>query len=65
MFQFPRLPPEAGKPASGDAASPASGFPIRASPDQSLLAAPRSVTSCATPFIGSWPQGIRQPPYVA
>jgi hypothetical protein len=64
MFQFPRLP--LGRvTVTSDAASPASGYPIRASPDRSLLAAPRSVSSCATPFIGSWPQGIRQPPCVA
>jgi hypothetical protein len=61
MFQVPRLPLH----KCSDAASPASGYPIRASPDRSLLAAPRSVTSCATPFLGSWPQGIRQPPCVA
>jgi hypothetical protein len=31
---------------------------FEANPDQRLLAAPRGVSSCATPFIGSLPLGI-------
>lgn len=38
---------------------------IRVPPDQSLFAAPRSVSSLATPFIGSLPQGIHHSLYVA
>ena len=34
------------------------GFPIRTSPDQSLLTAPRGVSSFATSFFGSWRLGI-------
>jgi hypothetical protein len=34
-----------------DAALPASGFPIRAPPDQGLFAAHRSLSQLATPFI--------------
>ncbi len=46
-------------------ALPRVGFPIRISPDQCLLAAPRSVSSPATSFIGSWRQGIHRTPLVA
>ena len=46
-------------------ALPRVGFPIRTSPDQSLLAAPRSVSSPATSFIGSWRQGIHHTLLVA
>ena len=35
------------------------GFPIRKSPDQSLFAAPRSISVLVPSFIGSWCQGIR------
>ena len=38
------------------------GFPIRKSTDQSLLAAPRSLSQRATSFIASWCQGIHQMP---
>ena len=34
------------------------GFPIRKSPDQSLLTAPRGVSLFATSFFGSWCLGI-------
>lgn len=40
------------------------GCPIRESPDQSLLAAPRSLTQLATPFIASRCQGIHHAPLV-
>ena len=39
------------------------GCPIRKSPDQSLLAAPRSLSQRATSFIASRCQGIRQTPF--
>jgi hypothetical protein len=38
------------------------GCPIRKSPDQSLLTAPRSLSQCATSFIASMRQGIHQMP---
>ena len=41
------------------------GFPIRKSPDQSLLAAPRGLSQLATSFIASYCQGIHRAPLVA
>ncbi len=41
------------------------GFPIRTSPDQSLLAAPRGLSQLATSFIACWRQGIHRTPLVA
>jgi hypothetical protein len=41
------------------------GFPIRKSPDQSLLAAPRSLSQLTTSFIGIRCQGIHHVPLVA
>ena len=41
------------------------GFPIRKSPDQSLLAAPRGLSQLATSFIAFWRQGIHRTPFVA
>ena len=41
------------------------GFPIRRSPDQSLLAAPRGLSQLTTSFIASWHQGIHHKPLVA
>ena len=38
------------------------GFPIRTSPDQRLLAAPRGFSQLATSFVNSWRQGIRHVP---
>src|SRR5688500_9035953 len=66
MFQFAGLPPPGlfGS-ARSDWALPQPGFPIRTSPDQSLLATPRSFTQPATSFIGSWRQGIHPVPFVA
>src|SRR5882672_4496509 len=66
MFQFAGLPPPGvfGS-ARGDWALPQPGFPIRTSPDQRLLATPRSFTQPATSFIGSWRQGIHPVPFVA
>ena len=42
----------------GDWVLTQSGFPIRRSPDQCLLAAPRSVSPLVASFIGTMPQGI-------
>ena len=44
---------------------PATGFPIRRSPDRSLHTAPRSLSQCSTSFIGTWRQGIHRTPLVA
>ncbi len=41
------------------------GFPIRKSPDQSLCAAPRSLSQLATSFIACFCQGIHRAPLVA
>ena len=41
------------------------GFPIRKSPDQSLCAAPRSLSQLATSFIACFCQGIHHAPLVA
>ena len=41
------------------------GFPIRTSPDQSLLAAPRGLSQLATSFIACFCQGIHHAPLVA
>src|SRR5229473_3787059 len=41
------------------------GFPIRRSPDQSLLAAPRGLSQLATSFIACFCQGIHHAPLVA
>ena len=66
MFQFAGLPlPGLFDSTGSDWALPQPGFPIRTSPDQSLLATPRSFTQPATSFIGSWRQGIHLVPCVA
>ena len=41
------------------------GFPIRKSPDQSLLAAPRGLSQLAASFIACLRQGIHRTPLVA
>ena len=41
------------------------GFPIRESPDHSLLAAPRGLSQLATPFIPSGCRGIHHGPLAA
>jgi hypothetical protein len=43
----------------------AQGFPIRRSPDQSLLAAPRGLSQLATSFFACFCQGIHHAPLVA
>jgi hypothetical protein len=66
MFQFAGLPLTWSMYSTrGDWALPQPGFPIRTSPDQSLLATPRSFSQPATSFIGSWRQGIHLVPFVA
>ena len=66
MFQFAGLPPPGLFDSTrGHRALPRRGFPIRTSPDQRLLATPRSFTQPATSFIGSWRQGIHPVPFVA
>jgi hypothetical protein len=40
------------------------GCPIRKSPDQSLFAAPRSLSQRTTSFIASYRQGIHQTPFM-
>src|SRR5690606_17114588 len=63
------VPRVASNPAmcspGGAAALPAAGFPIRASPDRRLLAAPRGLSQLATPFIGPKRLGIHRVPFVA
>jgi hypothetical protein len=44
---------------------PLVGFPIRESPDQRPLAAPRGLSQLTTPFIASYCQGIHRVPLVA
>jgi len=66
MFHFPWFAPptlciQAGVPPL----FATEGFPIRTSPDQRLLATPRSFSQPATSFIGSWRQGIHPVPFVA
>ena len=45
--------------------SPDTGFPIRKSTDQSLLAAPRGLSQLSTSFFASDRQGIHRAPFVA
>ena len=49
----------------GDRTSLLPGFPIRISPDQRLLAAPRGVSPLAASFVGCLCQGIHHVPLVA
>jgi hypothetical protein len=48
-----------------DEASPSPGFPIRASPDQRLRAAPRCFSQLVTPFVACPCQGIHRAPLFA
>jgi hypothetical protein len=64
-FSSPRAPRVPMYSAHGTQAFPWVGFPIRRSPDQSLLTAPRGLSQSTTSFIGSWRQGIRRTPLVA
>lgn len=59
MFQFPWYVSAAAMYSlQGDWALPQPGFPIRTSPDQSLLTAPRGISLFAASFIDSWRLGI-------
>ena len=59
MFHFSGycvlFPMDSGK---DDGVLTPSGYPIRKSPDQSVLAAPRSLSQLITSFIACWHQGI-------
>ena len=62
MFHFP---PFASAKEADTGALPPVGFPIRESPDHSLLPAPRGLSQVATPFIASRRRGIHRVPLVA
>jgi hypothetical protein len=64
MFQFPGF---ASRAYGFSSRYPLArvGCPIRRSPDQSLLAAPRGLSQRATSFIASWRQGIHQMPLLS
>ena len=64
-FSSPGWPPDPMNSDPDERALPRPGFPIRASPDRSLLAAPRGLSQLATPFVASWRQGIHRSPLVA
>ncbi len=51
--------------AGGDETSLSPGFPIRASPDQRLRAAPRSLSQLVAPFFACPCQGIHRAPLFA
>ena len=59
-FRFPGLCIHPGMPVCKPA-----GYPIRKSPDQRLLAAPRSLSQLAASFVASWHPGIHHLPFVA
>ncbi len=61
MFHFPGF----ASSCEDDWALPQSGYPIRRSPDHSLLPAPRGVSPVAASFIASLCQGIHRMPLVA
>ena len=65
MFQFSRLPPIGYDLHRAVTGVNPPGCPIRRSPDLSLLAAPRSISSLATSFIGYCPQSILRVPFLA
>ncbi len=64
-FSSPGSLPRPMDSGTDERALPRPGSPIRASPDRSLLAAPRGLSQLATPFIASWRQGIHRSPLVA
>ena len=64
-FSSPGSPPAPMYSTQDDPVLPRPGFPIRKSPDQCLLAAPRSLSQLATSFIAFRCQGIRPTPLVA
>ena len=57
-FTSPRSPRHPMYSDGGNGCSHPSGFPIRTSPDHSLLAAPRSLSQLTTSFIACLRQGI-------
>ena len=66
MFQFTGCPPDdlwIQSPVTE--VFPPPGCPIRKSPDQSSIAAPRGVSPLTASFIGPLPQGIHRAPFVA
>jgi hypothetical protein len=65
MFQFPGLAASKLCIHFGLAGSPCAGFPIRRSPDQNLLAVPRSFSQLSTSFFASDRLGIHRAPFVA
>ena len=65
MFQFTGCPLSALCVQAEVSWITMTGYPIRRSPDQRLIAAPRGISSLATSFIGPLPQGIHRAPFVA
>ena len=65
MFQFPGLATSGYEFTAGLGLRRPEGFPIRKSPDQSLLAAPRSLSQLSTSFFASDCLGIHHTPFVA
>ena len=63
-FTSPRSPPHPMYSGTDDRALSRPGFPIRKSPDQSLLAASRGLSQLATSFIDFQCQGIPRAPSV-
>ncbi len=64
-FTSPSLLPTPMNSVLDDSTLPEPGFPIRTSPDQSLLAAPRGLSQLAASFIASLRLGIHRLPLVA
>ena len=64
-FTSPSLLPSPMNSVMDDSALPEPGSPIRTSPDQSSLAAPRGLSQLAASFIASLRLGIHRPPLVA
>ena len=64
-FSSPGAPHKAMDSLYGVQALPWTGFPIRISPDQCLLAAPRSLSQLAASFVGVWRHGIHPVLFVA
>ena len=64
-FSSPACLPRLMYWAQDDPASPGSGCPIRVPPDHCLLAAPRSFSQLAAPFLGCSCLGIHRAPLVA
>ena len=62
MFQFPSFTTLPYVFRQGWHALRVPGSPIRTSPDQCLLAAPRGLSQLATSFFISWRQGIPRAP---